>query len=102
MTYGSRIDALLKAINLGDIEVISKNIFNRFEDVINKSDVLKLHEKLLDMGALNACMSGSGPSVYGIFKEKSCAMKCYDVMKKEYKNTFICNPISNGVQIIKN
>ena len=48
-----------------------------------------------NMGALNACMSGSGPTVFGIFKNKEKAYNCFYELKKVYKETFVCRP-NNG------
>ena len=34
------------------------------------------------MGAVNAMMSGSGPTVFGIFDDKAKARKAYEKLKK--------------------
>jgi 4-diphosphocytidyl-2-C-methyl-D-erythritol kinase len=48
-----------------------KTVFNDFEKSIFKKfpEIGKIKERLYDAGALYASMSGSGGSVYGIFKE---------------------------------
>ena len=60
---------LLDLIKL-PIEDWKGKIKNDFEDVIFKShpEIKEIKEKLYDSGAIYASMSGSGSSVYGIFK----------------------------------
>jgi 4-diphosphocytidyl-2-C-methyl-D-erythritol kinase len=43
----------------------------------------KIKEKLIQMGALTALMSGSGPSVFGVFNDSYKAKKAFQY----YKNT---------------
>ena len=48
-------------------------------------------------GALNACMSGSGPTVFGLFDEREKAQAVYDTLyggelaKQVYLTTFFNN-----------
>lgn len=90
-----KIENVVKAINSNDIRDISNNIFNRFEHVMNIKEVELIKNKMKNMGALNACMSGSGPTVFGIFKNKERAYNCFYELKKFYKETFVCRP-NNG------
>lgn len=56
-------------------------------------DMLK--KKLLEGGASAALMSGSGPSVFGLFhgSRESQAETCYKKLKKEFGNTFLVDPL---------
>ena len=38
-------------------------------------------------------MIGSGPTVFAFFDDMVKAQKCYDVMKKKYKDTYITRTI---------
>lgn len=60
---------LLDLIKL-PIEEWEGKIINDFEDFVfeNHPEVKEIKEKLYDLGAVYASMSGSGSSVYGIFK----------------------------------
>jgi 4-diphosphocytidyl-2-C-methyl-D-erythritol kinase len=42
-----------------------------------------LKQKLLRHGALGALMSGSGPTVFGIFTDEKAAKKALEAIKKE-------------------
>ena len=59
-------------------------IHNAFEDGIFSQfpEIKNIKEKLYSSGAIYASMSGSGSSVYGIFKNKTD-------FKKEFKNCFV-------------
>ena len=46
-------------------------------------------------------MSGSGPSIFGIFDDKDTAEKCLEELKKDYKNAYLCLPMKNGCEIIE-
>ena len=90
---------LIKSLCESDINGISKNIFNRFEEIINNSEISLIKEKLRFNGALGAAMSGSGSAVFGIFKDKSTALKCLNKLEKNYKQVFLCEPIDHGVYV---
>ncbi len=90
---------LIKSLYESDINGISENIFNRFEEIINNSEISLIKEKLRFNGALGAAMSGSGSAVFGIFKDKSTALKCLNKLEKNYKQVFLCEPIEHGVYV---
>lgn len=63
--------SLKELINLPLVEW-KENIFNDFEDSIfpNHPELKTLKEELYELGAIYAAMSGSGSSMFGIFKEE--------------------------------
>ena len=67
---------LSHAIVRGDIFDIATNLYNIFEkpvmDICPKTE--KIKEMILANGAMGAMLSGSGPSVFGIFESKEKAM----------------------------
>ena len=56
--------------------------------------VNEIKSTLLDNGALNAMMSGSGPSVFGIFKTKELADAALEALLKKGICGFVCEPTS--------
>ncbi len=48
----------------------------------------ELKDKLIGVGALGALMSGSGPTVYGVFEREDKALQAADILKKN-KNWFV-------------
>lgn len=83
-----------------DFISMSKNLYNRFEDLICKETIGKIKQDFYLLGSESSLMSGSGSTVYGIFKSKISARKCYCKLKQKYKNVFLCKPIEYGVKII--
>ena len=70
-----RYDALLKAIAEQDERGIASNMYNIFESAVLPMcpQAQAIKEKMLENGALGAMMSGSGPSVFGIFESREKA-----------------------------
>lgn len=74
------IDGLIKGIEDQDIYKIAAKLGNILEDVtIKEHNVIReIKEKMLETGALNTLMSGSGPTVFGIFTSTAKAQKAYE------------------------
>ena len=59
-----------------------------------------LHEikrKLLDLGAMTACMTGSGPTVFGIFYDENRAQDAAQALGREFTATYCCKNINKPV-----
>ena len=63
------LDGLHSAAESQSLDAICQNIFNIFESPILsvRPVAAKIKQTLLDVGAVGAMMSGSGPSVFGVF-----------------------------------
>ena len=87
--------AMLEALNEGEARGIAKNLFNSFEGLIIKKypEIGKIKDRLIKDGALGALMSGSGPTVFGIAKNKEQALKIYEKLKSEYKSIWVVHTI---------
>lgn len=49
------------------------------------SDHQTIKDKMMQCGAVNAMMSGSGPTVFGIFNEREQAEKAAELLREEDK-----------------
>lgn len=69
------IDGLIRACDTGDIKELCGDLINIFEPVTEARQPLiaGLRQRMLELGALGALMSGSGPTVYGLFDDSSMA-----------------------------
>ena len=87
--------AMLKALKEMKLHEIAKNLFNSFEGLIIKKypEIGKIKDKLIQEGALGALMSGSGPTVFGIAKNKEQALKVYEKLKSEYKSIWVVHTV---------
>ncbi len=74
---------------------ISQTLHNDFEIWTLKKypAIKKIKEIMLKKGALGSLMSGKGSSVYGIFNNLKKAKATEQVLKREFKQTFLVKPI---------
>jgi 4-diphosphocytidyl-2-C-methyl-D-erythritol kinase len=68
--------------------------YNIFEEVVpaEKPAVTALKESMLANGALRAMMSGSGPSVFGIFASVQEAEQACSAARELGADAFVCYP----------
>ena len=84
---------VISAIAANDLQALSRSLYNRFEEVLAISEVEEIKRLLIYHGALNACMSGSGSAVFGIFADETQATKCKDTLSAHYDEIFLAEPI---------
>jgi 4-diphosphocytidyl-2-C-methyl-D-erythritol kinase len=87
--------AMLQALDTGDLKAVAAKLCNVFAPVVEERhpEVREIRETMCRMGALGACMTGSGPTVFGIFESESTAVTCYDVLSQTYASTYLVKPI---------
>jgi len=90
------IKDMMKCIDEKDLEGIAGNMCNVLETVTVKKcpKIEELKEKLVEYGALGSMMSGSGPTVFGIFKDNSSAYNAYDHIKDMVSEVFVVKTIN--------
>ena len=78
------------AIDSRDYETFYKVAFNTMESVSEKlvEEISIIKEQLNDLGANLSLMSGSGPTVFGIFENTQYYENCYNKLKDKYKYVF--------------
>lgn len=76
---------MLNAIKEKNIKKIVENMHNDFEYTVCKEYPIinEIKQKIIKNGALNALMSGSGPTVFGITQEEAVAKNIGDSLKKD-------------------
>ena len=75
-------------------------MYNVFEDVLEPRRLAEVNEvkaALIDCGALGASMSGSGPSVFGLFADRACAQEACRRLRETYRDVFLCAPAGSNV-----
>ncbi|WP_242863249.1 4-(cytidine 5'-diphospho)-2-C-methyl-D-erythritol kinase [Caloranaerobacter ferrireducens] len=77
------IDNLIKNIELDNVNFVAKNMINVLETVtINKYPIIqKIKDHMIKCNALGSLMSGSGPTVFGIFDNTDDIIKCKEELK---------------------
>lgn len=91
---------MLCAVHNRNINEIASKLDNVFEQFIEVPQRVDIKSVMNNYGALGACMSGSGPTVFGIFGDKAAAESCRDELKSFVKDVIICKPVTKGCKII--
>ena len=89
-TLHANIDAQINAIRKQDIRGIAGEMRNVLETVTAPAYpvIREIEEKMLACGAYNAMMSGSGPTVFGLFETKEQQEKAYQELKSKFHETY--------------
>lgn len=84
-------NALIDALQSSNYEKICKHLSNAFEDVTPKKYpvINSIKEQLLSFGADASVMSGSGPTVFGLFSDEKKAKTAHDSLCKSFRDTFL-------------
>ena len=86
---------LIDGLYEGNLETIASSMGNVLEEVsITEHPILeKVKNELTDLGAICAQMSGSGPTVFGIFRTYDQAREAKKQLWGKYKTVYICTPV---------
>ena len=95
LTRRPDIDGMRLALEAGDLAGMAERLGNAFEEVLPEEyrEVFTIKKRLLELGALNAAMSGSGPTVFGIFAEQTAAQRATAALKETYRQTYLADPV---------
>ena len=95
LTRRPDIAGMRLALEAGDLAGVAARLGNVFEEVLPEEyhEVFTIKNRLMELGALNAAMSGSGPTVFGIFAEHETAQRAAEVLKETYQQTYLAVPV---------
>ncbi len=94
---------VVAALGAGDLAGVARRMYNVFEDVLDPRRLSELNEikgVLIDCGALGASMSGSGPSVFGLFEDEVRAQDACRRLRGTYRDVFLCTPQENAPAVV--
>ena len=79
------IDGIIRAIEAQDVVRIAQSMGNVLENVtVPLYPVIEtIKQDMLSHGAINAMMSGSGPTVFGIFPDEQTTLACQAFLNKK-------------------
>ena len=87
---------VIAALERGDLVALAQRMLNVFEAVLpphQHRDIEGIKTTLLQAGALGAAMSGSGPTVFGLFPQKAAARKAVTVLQEDYDEVYLTQPL---------
>ena len=85
ITKHPKTDEYVEAIKARDIQFITNNMDNVLEDVTIKMhpQIEQIKQDMIEYGALGSMMSGSGPTVFGIFPSRYKAAVAAEYFKNQ-------------------
>lgn len=90
------VDGMMAALEQGDLTGVTARLGNVFEAVLEGNEaeaVGAIKHTLLRQGALGAAMSGSGPTVFGIFPNRAAARVACRALVERYPQTYLAEPL---------
>ena len=84
-------EGMLDAIHHGDADGVLSRVKNVFETVLPKDykEVFDIKERFRRLGAEATAMTGSGPTVFGLYRDEAAAKAAYAALKADYAQTFL-------------
>lgn len=85
---------ILTSLEAGDLQGVARRLYNVFEDVLQprrKRVIEEIKNTLIGEGALGAAMTGTGPTVFGLFDDEASAQAAFQTLSQDYENTFLCH-----------
>ena len=89
--------SMVDAVNDGDYEKICSLCGNVFEQAVEVPKRPHIKGIMRKAGADACAMSGSGPTVFGIFSDKEKAEDAFNKLSKKYENVYLCKPAKQGI-----
>ena len=103
ITVRPSIQSMVMNLAKRDLQGIARCMQNVLEQVTLSiyPEIDHIKEDIMNQGALGCCMSGSGPTAYGIFPDKKSAQRGYGVLKERYSQCFVVETKPAGIEIME-
>lgn len=92
------IDGMVEALRIEDLHGVTQRMENVLETVTipEHPEIQQIKDLMIKEGALNALMSGSGPTVFGIFDDREKGMRARDLLRKSSlaRQTYLVRPFN--------
>ena len=88
---------MLNAAVCGDYKRMCSMCANVFEQAVEVPRRPHIKSVMRKFGADAACMSGSGPTVFGLFSDSEKAEQCVEKLKESYERVYLCAPLKKGI-----
>lgn len=87
-------EAMCRALANASLEEVAAHLYNIFEAPVCEArpTVERLRRLLAESGAVSAMMSGSGPSVFGLFTEERAAQIAAECVRAQGHFAAVCRP----------
>lgn len=89
-------DGIIFALQSSDLAGVARRLYNVFEDVLTDrrgAEIAEIKHEMISGGALGAAMSGTGPTVFGLFDDPEKAQAVVQTLKARYSDVFLSRPV---------
>lgn len=85
------IDGQIRALEEGDVHRLAELMGNVLQNVTVEKypQITNIKERMLELGSFGSMMSGSGPSVFGLFETSKKAGEAAKILAEEYPDAFV-------------
>ncbi|MDU7965285.1 MAG: 4-(cytidine 5'-diphospho)-2-C-methyl-D-erythritol kinase [Paeniclostridium sordellii] len=92
---------LIDALQINDVKYVSENMVNVLEEVTSSkyNEINQIERIIMDNKALGSMMSGSGPTVFGLFDNKEYAIRAKEELLQNYNQVYLVKSSDKGVEI---
>ena len=90
------IRGMAEALERGDLAGAARSLGNVFQQVLTAEEsreIAAIQAAMLRLGALGAAMSGSGPTMFGLFDRLETAESCRRALAETYEQTYLAEPV---------
>jgi 4-diphosphocytidyl-2-C-methyl-D-erythritol kinase len=89
------VDKIVEYIEEDDVKKVAENMENIMEQVVIKEYpiIAQIKEDMVRYGALGSIMSGSGPTVFGIFDDEEKLLNCKKFLEKKVEKVLVTKTI---------
>ena len=94
-------NSMINAIQTNDYKKMCENLGNVLETVTLQlyPTVKQIKDSMLKAGADNVLMSGSGPTVFGLTRQKSRADRIYNSLRGFCEEVYVVRILGNGLMV---
>ncbi|PWI58438.1 4-(cytidine 5'-diphospho)-2-C-methyl-D-erythritol kinase [Sulfoacidibacillus thermotolerans] len=92
IAHHPRAKEMMDALRSEDVVAVAKAAGNVLEPVCSAlyPETAKVKEQLIRLGSQVTLMSGSGPTVFGLFEREQRARRAYNTMRATLKEVYLC------------
>lgn len=96
VTERPNTEAMIKALEAGDLQRVASQLWNVFEEVLPAREqmvVKGIRDRLTHLGAIGASMSGTGPTVFGLFDREDLARAAAAKLGEDFPEVFLTKAV---------
>ena len=89
-------EGLVDALSRGDLHGVAQRVYNVFEAVLQpnqRKEIDRIKSAMIQYGALGSAMTGSGPTVFGLFDKEDRARDAVAHLREQYSEVFLTHPV---------